>query len=209
MATCALIHSLLNCTMHLEVRAQYERFTEYIEEPIRDIVPAIWDLPFVVDMGFTCSGHILRKPEFDRPDFGDFSWYPHRVMLELAFSLDAELEGFRDAFRKDLADVSVEIEGLSLSFNDVRSREQDCLPYSRIFVPNLSEDWDARLPEVDKTEESVIAVERLLGLFWEQVADVVRAHNTSAQIGPIVGKDFRGIINWAHWRSVFLNEGCG
>lgn len=186
-------------------RSQYGRLTEYIEEPIREIVPATWDLPFVVDMGFTCSGHILRVPEKGNSDFGDYVWYPHRAMLEFAFSVDEALIALRDAFRRDLSTVLVELDGLQLSFNDVGSFDQNYLPYSGVPFPNLLENWNAVLPEVERTEESVVTVEALLALFWEQVAEVVRHHNPSAQIGTIQGKNFRDRIDWAHWRSVFLN----
>lgn len=39
--------------MEAERRAQYERLVEYLEEPVRDIVPAVWGAAF-------CEGHGLQ-----------------------------------------------------------------------------------------------------------------------------------------------------
>ncbi|MFA6024366.1 MAG: hypothetical protein WC777_04095 [Candidatus Gracilibacteria bacterium] len=183
-------------------RAAYGKLLGRLEEPIREVVPALWDLPFVMDTGFTCSGHILREPDGilgKRPDFGGYIWYPHRAMLELAFSHDEALVTARDAFRRDLAAVAVEVDGLALGFNAGHAFDQEFLPYSRIPDPNLSENYNAVLPEVPREESSVIRVETLLTAFWEAVAAVVRRHSPNAKIGPIAGKNFRSRKNWDHW----------
>lgn len=185
-------------------RGAYEGLVRYLEEPIREVVPALWRLPFLADTGFTCSGHILSQSgsgyeRYSRQNF----WYPHRAMLEFAFSTDERTRELRDAFRKDLAAVSVEGDGLTLCFNRVSSSPQEYRPHSRIPESNLSEHYNADIPSVERSAESVAAVENLLGAFWERVGDVVRSHNPTAQIGPIRGKNFRQVINWADWGSVF------
>lgn len=194
--------------MEAKRRSQYGKLIRYLEEPIRELVPPIWDLPFVVDMGFTCSGHIVRKPDRpwgERPDFGPYVWYPRRAMLEFAFSIDEALVEARDAFRKDLSAVFVEVDGLKLGFNRVSTFRQECLPHSSIPHSNLSENYDADLPDVPRENDSIEKVEALLTAFWEEVACVVRKHNPEARIGSIAGKSFRSRIEWAHWRSVFLS----
>lgn len=199
--------------MEPERRAQYERLVEYLEEPVRDIVPAVWGLPFVKDTGFSCSGHILAGNGYGSPRTGSrLGWYPHRAMLELAFHPDEELteemREMRDAFRRDLASVAVGIQGLELGFKDAHPFPQDTLPYSRIPGKNISQNFNAHLPpEIEESGESIQVVERTLTALWEETASLLRRYNPDAAIKPIAGTNFRAVINWANWSSVFLRQG--
>lgn len=189
---------------------KYDSLVAQLEEPVREIVPAIWRLPFVVDTGFSCSGHILAKSQwpYTRQNFDkQYGWYPHRAILEIAFSLNPELAEIRDQFRAELKAVMVERNGIKISFDDVHTFESKTLPHTNIPGENLREDYNAHVPEdMEKSWESVEFVESLLAEFWEKVAIVVRKYNPEAQIGPIKGKNFRHVINWASWHTVFMNN---
>lgn len=193
--------------MEAELIKQYEPLVRYLEEPVREIVPALWHMPFVVDTGYTCSGHALAQPGAGyggEGRIGRHSWYPHRAILELAFSKDKEMLVTRDSFRSDLAGASAERDGVTIRFDDIYGFERDHLPYSRIPGINFGENYNATVPELEKTMESVELIESLLTSFWEQIAEVVRKYNPESQIGPIKGKNFRKVINWAHWRGIFI-----
>jgi len=156
--------------MEAELIKQYEPLVRHLEEPIREIVPAMWRLPFVVDTGYTCSGHALAQPSAAYADggrIGRYGWYPHRAILEFAFSKDEELLVTRDSFRRDLAGAAAECDGVTIRFDDVYGSERDYLPHSRIPAVNFSEDYTANVPELEKTMESVELIESLLTSFWE------------------------------------------
>ena len=185
--------------MESKRREQYQRHVRHLEEPIRQIVPALWGLPFVRDTAFSCSGHILRERGL---------LYPHRAMLEISFIPDAELStelrGVRDAFRADLASIRAGSGSLELGFSDAHSYESDTLPYSRVLEPNVTQYFNAHLPtNLEHSPETVHVVEEALTALWEETASVLRRYNSEAAIDPIAGKNFRTVINWAHWRSVF------
>jgi hypothetical protein len=132
-------------------------------------------------------------------------------MLELAFypdeELDAETREMRDAFRQDLRRVAVGIQGLELGFKDAHPFPQDTLPYSRIPGKNISQNFNAHLPpNLEESAESVRLVESALTALWEETASVLRRYNPQASIDPIAGKNFRAVINWANWSSVFLRQ---
>ncbi len=118
-------------------RAAYESLVQHLEEPIREVVPSLWPLPFLIDTGYTCSGHVLSQSN---------SWHLHRAMLELAFSVDERTRESRDSFRRDLAAVSVEEGGLTLCFNRVYAFDQEHRPYSQIPEDNLLEEYNADIP---------------------------------------------------------------
>lgn len=187
------------------LKAQYGKLVENLEEPIREIVPAIWDLPFIVDTGHTCSGHALAQKMASYGEYSDrFGWYPHRAILELYYSVDPELVAARDGFRNDLTSVLVDRNGLQLRFDDIRTHEGTKLHSPDQEIPHLWEMRNADVPELEKSEASVDLVESMLVDFWEQVAAVVRKYNPGAKIGPIKGKNFRRVINWSHWRGTMI-----
>jgi hypothetical protein len=192
--------------MEAEKIARYQRFTRYLEEPIREIVPAMWQLPYVLDTGHTCSGHILAQPQHSYERYSSqYGWYPHRAILEFGFSEDPALTDARDRFRADLKGVSAQEGRVRITFNDVWTSHWDRAPsHPRVALSNLREMYNADIPQnLEKTEDSVRLVENLLVHFWEQIATVVRTHNPQAQISPIQGKNFRNVINWDHWASCF------
>ncbi len=180
-----------------------ERRVKDIEEPIREIVPALWPLSYVIETGETCGGHVLSQPDKGYAEFppdSRFGWYPHRATLEFAFSLNDEMAEARDKFRRDLRSVQVEHSGVPLRFDSVRDFIRDVLPYSRIPMANLYESYNATPPQLEKSHDAVVLMESLLASFLEEVATVVRGHNFEAKISPIEGKNFRRIIDWMHWR---------
>lgn len=186
--------------MDTDLIKQYQGFLNRIEEPIREIVPAIWDLPFIVDTGETCSGHALAQRGSGYEKYSErYSWYPHRATLDFAFSLDPVLTEARDEFRRDLKTACAEQKGQKIAFDEVATYNWDYLPGSRILHPNLREVFNASVPKLEKVESSVILIEEMLASFWEQVADVIRKYNKGAKIGPIKGKNFRGVINVVNW----------
>lgn len=184
--------------------AEYQPFIDRIEEPIREIIPAIWQLPFVLDTGHTCSGHILERSGQSSTRYSkEFGWYPHRATLQIAFSEDPHLLERRDQFRADLRAVRAVQKGMELFFHDIRGVHQAMLPYIYEFpAQNLNEIYEADLPSnLEKNDHTVQEVELLLTSFWEKVADVVRKYNPEASIGPITGKNFRKVINIDNWRA--------
>jgi len=195
--------------MNAEKIASYEKLVQYLEPPIREIVPAIWRLPYVVDTGHTCSGHILAQRFAGNGEFSDrYSWYPHRATLQISYSEDPALELMRDNFRADLKAVLVQNGDLKLFFDDIFAHHRDQLPsYVGGLIPNFTENYDAEISrDLEKSEKTVVQVETLLTSFWEQIAAVVRKHNPKAKIGPIKGKDFRNVINWDHWASTLMKK---
>lgn len=203
--------------MDTELRNQYDLLIGLIEKPIREIVPAIWDLPFVLDTGHTCSGHILAQrsaayggEEGYWPADRRLGWYPHRAILELAFSVEKATTAIRDEFRRELKAVSAEKDGIKIFFDDNwRASEEIYLPAFTSETPNLREKYQATVPEnLPRTNDSVVLVESLLTDFWKQVAAVVRKYNPDAEIGSIEGRNFREVINWDHWRTTQLREKC-
>ncbi len=184
--------------MEAELIRQYEGLVGYLEEPIREIVPAIWHLPFVLDTEYTCCGHILCQPGSGYGRYRDTrsSWYPHRAILEILYSPDQVFAESRDQFREELEAVSADGDGLRVYFNNVRPQVCD----SGIFVASSAEISG----QLEQSDRIVNLVESLLAEFWEKVAVVVRKYNPEAKIGPIKGRNFRRVINWAHWRWVFM-----
>ena len=96
----------------------YERYMKLqrnLEEPIREIVPAIWQLPYVMDTRHCCSGHIItqrtdghhywEKDSPLTPERIEKGWYPHRATLQIEFTLDKKLQEERDKFIKALRGV--------------------------------------------------------------------------------------------------------
>lgn len=189
--------------------AQYLPYVSQIEEPIRQIVPALWGLPFVKDTGFSCSGHVLSQPEqaTGRGRVGRYGWHLHRAMLEFAFSNDETFLAERDAFRAELKQVSASEGDLVLRFNNVHSCENLYRPYSRETEPNLGENLNACLMERLPEDPALIEpVEALLSSFWEEVAMVVRRYNPRAEIGPIRGKNFRKVTNWVSFGNLIQSR---
>ncbi|GEM_PF-2249755 len=205
--------------MEARLRQTYQGLVDHLEEPIREIVPAIWDLPFVADTRHTCSGHIVvlehmgvrytaKLNDATLPRF----WYPHRATLQIDFSLDPRYAEERDNFRAALKNVEVSFGQRSLYFDSINEQEgpsYDTL-VARAFrrqITNpefvLSCSYDASVEDQPQTLAYVQETETLLIKFWEGVADVVRQYNRNANIGSIAGKDFRRSISWDVWKSVF------
>jgi hypothetical protein len=69
------------------------RILHNIEEPIREIVDALWELSFVVDTNEACCGHIVTSnylksdSRYNRICQGLY-WYPHGIRLGIDFSLE-------------------------------------------------------------------------------------------------------------------------
>ena len=191
--------------MDPELLRKYRPLLRYVEEPIREIVDGLWGIDFVVDTGFTCCGHITADNNSLYSDGRKLNGYPHRAMLELYLSRDAELAEKRDKFRADIRRVRVACDGRVLGFDNVFEAEREPWPGSSIRETALYCSYNATIEE-DKelTDQRALQTEALLADLWESVADIVREHNPEAQIGHIKGKNFREVINWAHWNGIFI-----
>lgn len=200
--------------MNPELRIAYEKLTDKLEEPIRDIVRGIWGLSFVEDTGYCCCGHVVAfnhdgfrfSSELTSENIGQH-WYLHRAMLEIEYSLDPRLAGRRDQFREDLKEVQAVKGNRNLTFNNVSNYEKDTdqrckkRPYK-----TLLEHYNATVSDGERTLDFVLETEELLTGFWEGVSEVVKKYNPTVSIAPIAGKNFRKTINWAHWVTVFPNK---
>lgn len=183
---------------------RYEQKAQCLEEPVREIVPAIWRLPYVVDTEGSCSGHMLAqytKSVVEYPYIKNikkprrYAWYPQGPALELVYSLDEALVQARDSFRADLKRVFVGEAGVTVSFNDIHT-------FDGMRRPGLFEVYRATLPYSDNEPvpyDVVLRVESLLASFWDRVAAVVSQHNEDATITSVKGKNFRRVIDWAKW----------
>lgn len=82
-----------------------------------------------IDSGFSCSGHILAQAGRGFEKFNNtHSWYPHRAILELAFSPDPSFTQEREQLCKDLLGVVSDAGGLELRFDDSRIYKSEHLP---------------------------------------------------------------------------------
>ncbi|MBI2572937.1 hypothetical protein HYV86_03705 [Candidatus Woesearchaeota archaeon] len=187
------------------LRSQYQHLLSEVEEPIREIVNAIWGLEFVVDTGYSCCGHV-RTTNFMGGIAKGVANYPHRTMLEIAYSLDPAHLGRRLGFDQALRAVVVNKHEQKLCFNNIWEYESATLPYSRVPQPNYSVLYQGDIGGKDKTTmQRVLETEELLVDFWEAVATAVRHYNPRDKIGPIKGKSFQQVINWAHWGTTHPN----
>ncbi len=202
------------------------KLTRHLEEPIREIVPAIWQLPFVEDTRHCCSGHVvalnydydIQARRLTEKNIEEI-WYPHRATLQIDYSLDEKLQAERDAFRDALKNVRAIAGNRTLYFNpdheflyesqDAFCRRTRNKAFNDPFPPREKEDillgdYNADFErDGPKTIAYVEETEALLTAFWEGVAAVVREHNPDAKIGPIAGRNFRKTITWAEWKTVF------
>ena len=113
--------------MKQELYQQYMKLTRYLEEPIREIVPAIWQLPYVVDTRYCCSGHVITQRTNERHDWEKSSplteervrkgFYPHRATMEIDFTLEEVLQEERDAFMNALRNVRATVGARTLYFS--------------------------------------------------------------------------------------------
>ncbi|MDO8642860.1 MAG: hypothetical protein Q7R76_04740 [Candidatus Woesearchaeota archaeon] len=192
----------------------YQQFKPLLEEPIREIVPALWGLPFVEDTYHTCSGHVVALRQHATYVVADTLdertlkkvWYPHRTMLHLYFSVSPEMAAERDRFRDALKGVKAEYRGRDHFFDDCREYEGTILG-DKTNKPVLVANYDGNFPDAGtKTIDYVLETEEVLTRFWEQVAAVIHEFNPSAHIGPIQGKDFRTMIDWDCWQFCFAEQ---
>jgi hypothetical protein len=197
--------------MKPERLAAYEGLIRNVEEPIREIVRAVWHLPFVRDTGYMCCGHVLKEVGFEFGTSGQelrpvYEPYVHRVQFEIAFEPDEELQGEVEAFKAGLIAVLANHDGREMRFNRVWGRGRANRLYSSGEEP-LHQHWqgNADIPDLNEygpnglSNEELESYEPLLIEFWEQVAAVVRQFAPDAEIGPIAGRSFRQMINWVDW----------
>lgn len=182
--------------------ARYQGFVHLIEEPVRDIVRALWTLPFVEDTGHSCSGHglALWNDAFRQGE----EWYPHRATLEIFYSKEPEHIPARERLREALKGVRIEYQGRVLDFAEgtwAYERMPGAMPF--IKKPLLWERYETATPDGPETIEHLVETEELLTRFWEDVANVIRPFTPSVDIGPIRGKDFRKVVDWDYWQNCF------
>ncbi len=172
-----------------------------IEEPIREIIDALWQLPFVVDTSESCCGHIVTN-DWDRsaaeyePLRQGLYWYPHGIRLGIDFSLEEELKQKVDAFKSDISAILPSINTtFSLFEQKYRTLDGNILNVARATYYGNFPPRDF-IPPVTHVDEFIHATQsRLIG-FWESFAQIVREYNPSASISPIADKNFNQIIDW-------------
>lgn len=173
-----------------------------IEEPIREIVDALWGLPFVVDTNEACCGHIVTNDYWKSDSrYGKIRqglyWYPHGIRLGVDFSLEEGLKEAAGTFRKDVSHIDVDI-GLRVSesergYKTVDGRQIKVL---HVFYDSTFPDRDLEPPNEDVHQFVKETQDKLID-FWEAFAHVVASYNSQAQISPIKDKNFLKIIDWA------------
>ncbi|MBI4153363.1 hypothetical protein HY497_02470 [Candidatus Woesearchaeota archaeon] len=189
--------------MHPGLLADYrKRILHNIEEPIREMIGALWELPFVIDTNEACCGHIVTTN--DRKSLGRYKqlrrglyWYPHGIRLGIDFSLEDGLKEQGAAFRKDILDIGVGI-GLYASESErgYRSIEGKTARVLHVWYYSAFPKMDIEPPE-SGIDEYIGAAHARLVAFWEAFAHVIRKYSPDARISPIEGKDFMEIIDWA------------
>jgi hypothetical protein len=195
--------------MEKELRSTYEGLLFNVEQPIRQIVRGIWHMPFVVDTGHTCSGHMLQtsyKGKLTQEQLSRAHPYPHDARLEIFYSLDERLEAERDSFRDELKDVRAHAHGRELSFNEMRAYPTS--EYSRCSAREgetptmLYEGLFADFEPVKQDIKTVYEIEDLLEQFWEQVRVVVAKYSELDDVPRVKDPDFRNLITWDTWKTL-------
>lgn len=199
--------------MDKATREKYVKLTHFVEEPIQEIVSALWGLPFVVDTGHTCSGHMVHLEENGRVHAQKLNegnvgqlWYPHRPSLEIFYAVDGDVET-RDRFRAALTSVTGSIDGKVLRFDRVSEfdsrREHVCTPQF-LQQPVLMCRYLAGFEEGEKKLNNVLEKERLFQSFWEAVAKAIQpfAQNRDIHV-PSDENAYRKVITLEHWKLYF------
>lgn len=173
-----------------------------IEEPIREIVNALWELPFVVDTNEACCGHIvttdyLKSDSRYKKIRQGLYWYPHGIRLGVDFSLDDELKEQAEAFRKDLSSIDVDI-GLRVSeaVRGYRTLDGKQIKVLHTYYDSTFPDRDLQPPSENVREFVKVTQDKLID-FWEAFARVVSNYNPQVQFSLIKDKNFLKIIDWA------------
>lgn len=189
--------------MHPNLLKDYrKRILPNIEVPIREIVAALWELPFVVDTNESCSGHIVTNDAWKRyakynPIRRGLYWYPHEIRLGVDFSLENELKELGESFRKAVSDIDVDI-GLEASKS---KRDYKTIDGEEITVLHVRYDssfpYESFEPPQTEIDEFIKSTQAHLVNFWEAFGQVVRKYNPNARISSISDKNFLEIINWA------------
>ncbi|MBI2548170.1 hypothetical protein HYW21_02365 [Candidatus Woesearchaeota archaeon] len=190
--------------MHPDLLRDYRaRILPCIEDPIREVVNALWGLPFVVDTFETCSGHIVTNNAGNSCSLygklpGGLYLYPHDIRLGIDFSQEHGLGERAGAFRRDMASIEVDI-GLQVLFKSVcgyRAIDGTQTEVLHVFYSSSFPDRDLEPPKTG-VDEYIRATEARLIDFWEAFALLLKRYNPETQISPIAGKNFSQIIDWA------------
>ena len=148
--------------MDPKLKIVYKKLVNSIEEPIREIIPAIWDLPFIEDTSYCCCGHIIVIPdtfispnrELLTPQTIKKFWYPHKAILELYCSNESKYVQLRDNFLNDLKQISTSNNKTELKFSYSNSQLGPTPAGKRI--PNtLYTTFNAEIPKEPKTKQHV------------------------------------------------------
>lgn len=189
--------------MHPDLIKDYKRrIFPNIEDPIREIVAALWELPFVVDTNEACSGHIVTNDAWKRyahyePIRKGLYWYPHSIKLGIDFSLEDGLSERGESFRRDVSGIDVDI-GLRASefgrgYKTVDGKKTKVL---HVWYDSSFPDEDFEPPRTG-IDEYIETTQARLVSFWEAFAQVIRSYNPNARISSIADKNFLKIIDWA------------
>lgn len=191
--------------MHPDLLQDYRRrVLPCIEHPIREIIDALWELPFVVDTVETCSGHIVTN-DFGKSDARyepirkGLHWYPHDIRLIIDFSQEQGLEEKVGAFRREVAEIPVDIglEILRASERGYRTVDGTRTKVLQVFYTSSFPDREDFKPPQTGIDGYIATAQARFVEFWEGFASVLRTYNPEARIGPIAGRDFLQVIDWA------------
>ena len=189
--------------MHTKLLEDYKRrILPNIEPPIREIVLALWEIPFVVDTDEACSGHIVTNnlgksyAQYD-PIRRGLYWYPQSIRLGIDFSLEDGLKEIGESFRRDISNINVDI-GLreypsERGYRTVDGEETRVL---HVFYFSHFPERDFKPPQTG-IKDFINATQTRLAEFWEAFSMVIKEYNPAAEISPVKGKNFLNIIDWA------------
>lgn len=203
--------------MHPTLLQHYQKAVlPNIEEPIREIVNALWELPFVVDTNESCSGHIVttdweKSDAAYKPIEDGLYWYPHGIRLGIDFSQEERYRQQAQAFRKDISTLLAGVKaGASLFEQKYRTIEGNIVSVAHATYYGNFPPRDF-VPPTASVHEYIASTHTTLINFWDLFARVLTAHNPAATISPIAGKDFMTIASWFDLgdRNRYVSGGIG
>lgn len=172
----------------------------FIEEPIRELMLGLWQLPIIVDTDTSCCGHIVSdrvlKSYGDRVSSPkERFWYPQGLQLGVAFSLESALKGQVEEFREQMLTIGKDIElYLDESERGYRDLDGRVQRVQQVHYASEFPEKGFQKPKKDFNRSIQRKHDRLIR-FWEAVAGIIRQHNSFVHIPPIADKDFTKVIS--------------
>ncbi len=198
--------------MQKELKQRYLGLVNLLEEPIRQVVPALWELPFVHDTGHMCSGHVITGTQkLTQNNLKNMFWYPHDARMEIFYSTEPEHIEQRDAFMFEIKNCKATLDSRVLQFEtlfDLRITPHRFGQTKNVLNAFYSADiHETQQNTTNKTIEYIIQTEDLFTQLWQEIAGVIRKYalinNPHARKAEVEG-NYRKTINWDYWQQQIL-----